>query len=95
MGSGELDARTQELIAIGASITAHCQPCLTYHVASARSQSVDEADIRAAMEIGQRVEKGSLAAMRRFAESVVDGPTPNASACCGGTASPGGRKCCS
>lgn len=91
-----MDARTEELIAIGASITAHCQPCLTYHVASARSQGLDEADIRAAIEVGQRVEKGALAAMRRFAESVTDGPTPKAPACCGGTASPGGqKKCCS
>ena len=27
-----LDERTKELIAIGASVCAHCQPCLTYHV---------------------------------------------------------------
>jgi AhpD family alkylhydroperoxidase len=90
-----VDTRVEELIAIGAAITAHCQPCLTYHVASARSQGLGEADIRAAVEIGQRVEKGALAAMRRFAESVVDGPAPQASACCGGPATPGGKKCCS
>ena len=27
-----MDERTKELIAIGASVGAHCQPCLTYHV---------------------------------------------------------------
>jgi AhpD family alkylhydroperoxidase len=94
-----VDARAEELIAIGASLTAHCQPCLTYHVASARSLGLTEADIRAAMEIGQRVEKGSQVAMRRFADSVADGsPSTAASqapACCGGAAAPGGKKCCS
>ena len=30
-----LDIRTRELIAIGASITANCQPCLQYHVSRA------------------------------------------------------------
>jgi alkylhydroperoxidase/carboxymuconolactone decarboxylase family protein YurZ len=27
-----MDERIKELIAIGASVGAHCQPCLTYHV---------------------------------------------------------------
>jgi AhpD family alkylhydroperoxidase len=31
-----MDERTRELIAIGASVGAHCQPCLTYHVEKAR-----------------------------------------------------------
>jgi AhpD family alkylhydroperoxidase len=92
-----VDARVEELIAIGAAITAHCQPCLTYHVASARSLGLDEVDIRTAVEIGQRVEKGSLAAMRRFADNVVEGqePTAETPSCCGRGASPTGKTCCS
>ena len=31
-----MDEKTKELIAIGASVSAHCQPCLTYHVAKAK-----------------------------------------------------------
>ena len=28
-----MDDKTKELVAIGASVSAHCQPCVTYHVA--------------------------------------------------------------
>ena len=88
-------AGTEELIAIGAAVAAHCQTCLTYHVANARSQGLGQADIRTAIAIGQRVEQGALAAMRRFAESVGEGTTPPKRTCCGGAAAPAGKTCCS
>lgn len=47
-----MDDRTKELIAIGASVGAHCQPCLTYHVGKARELGIDEESIRAAIETG-------------------------------------------
>jgi AhpD family alkylhydroperoxidase len=67
-----MDERTNELIAIGASIGAHCRPCLTYHVNRAKEIGVDAEQIRAAMEVGQMVEKGSMSAMREFAKSVLN-----------------------
>jgi len=30
-----LDAKTRELVAIGASVVAKCQPCLSYHIEEA------------------------------------------------------------
>lgn len=90
-----VDARIEELIAIGAAVSAHCQPCLTYHVASARGLGLTEADIRTAMEIGQRVGEGAQAAMRRFADNVAAGPTAEARGCCGSNGPATGKKCCS
>jgi AhpD family alkylhydroperoxidase len=90
-----MNEQTKELIAIGASITGHCQPCLTYHVAKARDLGVDEQDIREAIAVGHMVEKGSMSAMRDFAESALDSLGQNASTCCSGKTSQGKKKCCS
>ena len=44
-----MDDRTKELIAIGASVSAHCQPCLAWHLDKARDMDVADSDIHAAM----------------------------------------------
>ncbi len=59
-----MNEQTKELIAIGASLGAHCQPCLTYHMNKAKEIGVAEDDIREAIKIGRMVEKGALSAMR-------------------------------
>ncbi len=68
-----MDDRTIELIAIGASVGAHCQPCLTWHMKKARELGIDDETIRAAIETGHMVEKGAMAAMRKFTEDVLSG----------------------
>jgi len=96
--TGCLDARTAELIAIGASVAAHCQPCLAYHVSAARDLGIDEALIREAIAAGHRVEKGAMAAMRKFSDSVheLPGPAvpPPSPACCGNPTPQNGKSCC-
>lgn len=90
-----MDEKTKELIAIGASIGAHCQPCLTYHVTRAKELGIDVTLINEAMEVGHLVEKGSVAAMREFAKGVLGGtPLPVVASCCGGKSSKTGSKCC-
>jgi AhpD family alkylhydroperoxidase len=79
-----MDEKTKELIAIGASIGAHCQPCLTYHVNKAKELGADADLIRAAINVGHMVEKGAMAAMREFANDVFDAPVQKVPACCGG-----------
>lgn len=74
-----MDERTKELIAIGASVGAHCQPCLTYHVEKARELGIDEDEIRSAIETGHMVEKGAMSAMRKFSAHILD---PESSATC-------------
>jgi AhpD family alkylhydroperoxidase len=67
-----MDERTKELIAIGASVGAHCQPCLTWHVEKARKLGIDDEDIRTAIETGHMVEKGAMSAMRKFSANILD-----------------------
>jgi len=91
----EVTPHTQELIAIGASVTAHCQPCLTYHVGKAREMGIGEQEIREAVSVGQKVEKGSMSAMRDFTGDLLGSPSRGNSACCSGQTSPEGKSCCS
>ncbi len=93
--TGDLDDRTQELIAIGAAVAAHCQPCLTYHLAQASSLAVAASHIQAAIATGQRVEKGAAKAMREFAASAVGAAAGPPAGCCSGTPANGRKSCCS
>jgi AhpD family alkylhydroperoxidase len=63
----------KELIAIGASVSAHCQPCLEYHVQAAIGLSITPDEIRQAIEIGHKVEKGAMAAMKKNSEEALAG----------------------
>jgi AhpD family alkylhydroperoxidase len=62
----------RELIAIGTSVGAHCQPCLEYHIKAAVELGVSEAEIRAAIAIGHTVEKGALSAMKKFSSQIAE-----------------------
>ena len=79
-----LTPNLKELIAVGASVTAHCQPCLTYHAAKAREMGIGDQEIREAVGVGQQVEKGSMSAMREFTKGLLDLPAQDAPACCNG-----------
>lgn len=61
-----LDEKTRELIAVGASITAHCQPCLEYHSKKAQEAGAEAEEIAEAIEMGKRVRKGAAATMDQF-----------------------------
>lgn len=69
-----MDEMTKELIAIGASISGHCQPCLTYHVDQAKRLGIDDDEIKEAIAVGKMVQKGAMAAMNKFAQTVLDNP---------------------
>lgn len=92
--STELDARGTELVAIGASVAGHCQPCLAYHVTKAKELGIADELIRAAISVGQMVEKGAMSAMREFVKGVVDTSVQNVPACCPGSPSQDGETCC-
>lgn len=67
-----MDKRTEELIAIGASVGAHCQPCLEYHIKAAQELNISPEEINQAIEIGHMIEKGAMSAMRKFSKSMID-----------------------
>jgi AhpD family alkylhydroperoxidase len=78
-----MDEKTKELIAIGASVSAHCQPCVTYHVGKARELGIGEELILDAVSVGQMVEKGAGSAMRDFTNGLLEKPSENAGGCSG------------
>lgn len=55
--------KEKELIAIGASITAHCFPCLDYHLVEARKFGASEEEINDAVQVGIQVMNGSTEKM--------------------------------
>jgi AhpD family alkylhydroperoxidase len=65
-----LDRRTMRLIAVGASITANCQPCLQTNTTQALQEGVSQEEIAEAIEIGRRVRKGAASKMDKFAASL-------------------------
>lgn len=70
--TGTMTEGIKELVAIGASVGAHCQPCLEYHIRAASEIGVSEDDIRAAVAVGHTVEKGAMSAMKKFSSKAVE-----------------------
>lgn len=66
-----IDVKVKELIAIGASVSANCQPCLKYHVGKALEKGVNEKDIQEAISVGKMVRKGAADQMDKLASAVV------------------------
>ncbi len=67
-----LDANIKELIAIGASVSANCHPCIKYHIAKAREMKIDEAEIQQAVEVGKMVRKGAAGQMDELLKELPD-----------------------
>jgi AhpD family alkylhydroperoxidase len=72
----KLDNRIKELIAVGASITANCQPCLQYHTSEAQKSGADEQEIMEAIDVGKMVRRGAAAKMDKFAASLTQTAAP-------------------
>lgn len=66
-----MDVRIEELIAIGASITTTCKPCLEYHVAKARENGASDQEINEAVAVGKMVRKGAASKMDQFTSGVL------------------------
>lgn len=71
-----MDERIRELIAIGASVTANCQPCLRSHVEKAIGFGARPEEVAAAVDIGKRVRKGAAAKMDEFSASCTATDAP-------------------
>ena len=66
-----IDDKIKELIAIGASVSANCHPCIKYHVNKARELAVIEEEIQQAIGIGQMVNKGATGEMDKLISTLV------------------------
>ncbi len=61
-----LDNRTASLVAVAASITANCQPCLEVNVSRAQRCGAEPREVAAAVEIGRKVRSGAASKMDAF-----------------------------
>lgn len=71
--SDVLSTKIAELVAIGASIAANCQPCLKYHFDTAKKAGATDAEISAAIDIGQMVKAKPAEHIRKLANKLVWG----------------------
>ena len=67
----KLDERTMRLIAVGASISANCQPCLQTNMTKALNSGADEQEIAEAIEVGKRVRFGAASKMDKFVSELI------------------------
>ena len=65
-----LDAGIKELIAVGASVSANCQPCVKYHTAKAHELKINDAEIQQAIDVGKMVRKGAGGEMDKLLEEL-------------------------
>jgi len=66
-----MDTKMKELIAIGASVTANCVPCLKFHFAKAQEAGASEDEVREAVRVGRMVRKGAAGKWDEEAKSVL------------------------
>jgi AhpD family alkylhydroperoxidase len=85
----KLDHRIIQLIAVGASVAANCQPCLEYNLGKARECGIDEREITEAIAVAKMVRKGAAAKMDELAMKLngklpmeAESPDAPASCCC-------------
>lgn len=74
-----LDNRLRSLIAVGASVSANCQPCLVRTLELALGEGADGPQIAEAIEIGRRVRRGAGSKTDEFADSLL-GRSPGSAA---------------
>ena len=66
-----MDVKVKELIAIGASVTANCKPCLEYHVTKAKENGATGEEIGEAITVAKMVRKGAGSKMDEFIPAVL------------------------
>jgi AhpD family alkylhydroperoxidase len=67
----KLDRRTLRLIAVGASVSANCQPCLQINLDKARECGADEGELAEAIQVGRMVREGAASKMDGFASDLL------------------------
>ena len=66
-----MENKTKLLVAVGASITANCQPCLKTAIAQAQLAGADKREILEAIAIGRVVRKGAFGKMDKLASTLI------------------------
>jgi AhpD family alkylhydroperoxidase len=68
-----MDAKSKELVFLGASVSAHCFPCFDYHLEQARKLGICEGDIQESIKAGFMVMNGAGDKMKEKIEQTLQG----------------------
>lgn len=88
-----IDEKIQEMIAIGASVTAHCQPCFSYHLDKARTLGLSDTEIKSAVAVGESIQRGASGTIAKYVRTLI-GNEIKSSSCCAPEASGKRKKSC-
>jgi AhpD family alkylhydroperoxidase len=80
--NGILTRKEKELVALGASIAAGCQPCTAHHVKAVREAGATEAEIRQAVDDALHVRNSATKIMTGLAEKHLGNGRAVAEPCC-------------
>ena len=69
-----LDKKTKELIAIGASVSCNCHPCVKFHLDKAGKLGIESEDIKEALKVGMMVRTGAAGQMDELISGVSGEP---------------------
>ena len=58
-----IDMKMKELIAVGASVSANCHPCIKFHLQKAKRLGIQAENITAALQVGVMVRGGAAGQM--------------------------------
>jgi len=84
-----LDAKQQELIAIGVSYAINCLPCMDYHKKAGSKAGLSEEEMLAALAVAEAVRDGAYTKTQGYAKEIFGDFVETAAACC-----PVGSACC-
>ena len=79
-----LDKKTKELIAIGASVSCNCHPCVKYHLDKAGKLGIEPGDIKEALKVGMMVRSGAAGQMDELLSEVSGEPGIDIAGNCNG-----------
>ena len=80
-----MEDKVKLLIAVGAAVTANCQPCLKTAYTQAQAVGVEKKEILEAIAIGRVVRKGAFGKMDKFASTLCEQDVGGSDECPFGT----------
>jgi AhpD family alkylhydroperoxidase len=83
-----LDAKQQELIAIGVSYAINCLPCMDYHKKAGLKAGLSAPEMLAALAVAESVRDGAYTKTQGHAKEIFGDFAENADCC------PAGSACC-
>ena len=67
-----MDIKTRELVGIAAAVAGHCQKCFSYHYNGAKRLTIEESDIKEAIEFAKSIRQTGNSGMDEFINRMLE-----------------------